>query len=81
MMPSSSICTVANAQHPRRLSAGSAQARSGALDSLAVAPPILSRDAQIARSHRRIPPCFAASRSRQPLQSRLRTPSFVAKSP
>ena len=33
MMPSSSICTVANAQHPRRLSAGSAQARIGALDS------------------------------------------------
>ena len=42
-------------RHSRWLSAGSAQARIGVPDWPAVARPILSRDAQNARSHRRIP--------------------------
>jgi hypothetical protein len=40
-----------------------------------------SRHAQIARSHRRIRPRLAASRSRQPLQSSLSKPEPTAKSP
>ena len=40
-----------------------------------------SRYPQIARSHRRMRPSFAASRSRRPLQSNLSKPEPAAKSP
>ncbi len=81
MMPSPSIHTYSNARHSCRLSAGIAQARIAALHSIAVTPPILSRYPQIARSHRRMRPSFAASRSRRPLQSNLSKPEPAAKSP
>ena len=80
MMLSPSIQQCSNARHSW-LSAGTDQARIGALHSTAVAPPILSRPAQFARSSRRRRPCFAASRSRQPLQSNLSRPEAAAKSP
>jgi hypothetical protein len=69
MNPSPSIYTYSNARHSYRLSAGIAQARIAALHSTAVTRPILSRYSQIARSHRRMRPSFAASRSRRPLTS------------
>jgi len=81
MMPSPSIYTYSDARHSCRLSAGTAQARFAALHSIAVARPILSRYPQIARSHRRMRPWFAASRSRRPLQSNLSKPEPAAKSP
>ena len=81
MMPSPSIYTYRNAGHPCWLSAGTAQARIAALHSIAVARPILSRYPQIARSHRRMRPCSAASRSRRPPQSNLSKPEPAAKSP
>src|SRR6516164_2068292 len=81
MMPSPSIYTYRNARHPCWLSAGTAQARIAALHSIAVTQPILSRYLQIARSHRRMGPCFAASRLRRPLQSNLCKPEPAAKSP
>src|SRR6476661_8156347 len=62
MMTSPSIYTYSNARHSCWLSAGTAQARIAALHSIAVARPILSRYPQIARSHRRMRPWFAASR-------------------
>ena len=65
MMPSPAIHHRSNARYSCWLSAGSAQARIGALDLPAVAPPILSRYAQIARPQRRIRPCLAENRSRQ----------------
>jgi hypothetical protein len=77
MMPPPSIYTYSNA----RLSAGTAQARNAALHSIAVTRPILSRFPQIARSHRRMRSCFAASRSRRPPQSNLSKPEPAAKSP
>ena len=75
MMPSPSIYTYSNARHSYRLSAGIAQARIAALHSIAVTPPILSRYPQIARSHRRMRPSFAAkpiaaTASIQPQQAR-----------
>jgi hypothetical protein len=78
MMPSPSIHHSSDARHSCWLSAGSAQARIGSLDSPAVALPILSFTAQSARSHRRAHPRFAANRSHQPLQSKLGTPGLVA---
>jgi len=81
MMPSPSIHHASNARYFCRLSAGSEQARIGALHSQAVARPIRSLYGQIARSHRRMRPCFAANRSRQPLQSSLSKPQSAAKSP
>jgi hypothetical protein len=81
MMPSPLIYTYRSARHPCRLSAGTAQARITALHSIAVARPILSFYPQIARSHRRMRPCSAASRSRRPPQSNLSKPEPAAKSP
>jgi hypothetical protein len=81
MMPSPSIYTYSNARHSYRLSAGIAQARIAALHSIAVTRPILSRYPQIARSNRRMPPWFATSRSRRPLQSNPSKPEPSAKSP
>jgi hypothetical protein len=70
-----------NARHSCWFSAGHAQAHIGMPDSPAVARSIRSPHAQIARSHRRMRPSFAASRSRQPFQSSLSKPKPVAKSP
>jgi hypothetical protein len=70
-----------NSFHACWLLAGTAQARIDALHSTAVARPILSRYPKIARTHRRIRPWFAASRSRRPLQSNLSKPEPAAKSP
>jgi hypothetical protein len=81
MMPLPSIYRYRNARHSCWLSAGTAQARIGALHSIAVARPILSRYPKIARTHRRIRPWFAASQSRRPLQSNLSKPEPAAKSP
>jgi hypothetical protein len=81
MMPSPSIYNYSNAPHSYRLSVGIAQARIAALHSIAVTRPILSRYPQIARSHRRMQPSFAASRSRRPLESNLSKPEPAAKSP
>jgi hypothetical protein len=64
-----------------RLSAGSAQARIGSLDSPALAPQIWSLYAQTARSHQRARPGLAANRARQPLRSNLLKPDPAAKSP
>src|ERR1700676_2223072 len=60
---------------------GSADARIAVLDSPAVARPILSRDAQNARSYRRTPLPVAETRSSQPLRSSLLKPEPAAKSP
>ena len=79
--PSQSIHQYKNAWRSCRPSAGGAQARSGASDLPAVAPSILSRYPQIARSHQPVRADFAASRSRQPMQSSLSKPEPVAKSP
>src|SRR5216684_2149636 len=81
MMPSPSIHHASNARYFCRLSAGSEQARIGALHSQAVARPIRSLYGQIARSHRRMRPCFAANRSPQLPQSSLSKPQSAAKSP
>jgi hypothetical protein len=81
MMPSPSIYTYSSAWHSCRLSAGTAQAHIRAPYSIAAVRPILARGAQIARSHRRKRPCFAASRSRHPFQSSLSKPETAAKSP
>ena len=81
MMPSPWIHYCRNARHSCWLSAGSAKAHIGSPHSPTVARQILSRYAQIASSYRRIRPCFAATRSRQPLQSNLSKPEPVAKSP
>ena len=81
MMPPSSIHHCSNVRHSCWLSAGTAQAHIGALDSPAAASPIPSRYAQITRSYQRIHPCFAADQSRQPLNAVPQMPSFVAKSP
>jgi hypothetical protein len=78
MMPSPSIYTYSNARHSHRLLAGIAQARIAALHSIAVTRPIQSRYPQVARSHRPMRPSFAASRSRQPLQSNLSKPEPAA---
>ena len=80
MMPSSAIDARPDTRSSCRLSAGSDQARITTSDSPALPPPIPSRHAQIARSHRRIQPRSAASRSRQPLQSSLSKPEPTAKS-
>ena len=80
MTPSPPIKDRSDAHHSCWLSAGSVKARSGLLDSPVVAP-ILSFNAPTARSHRRANPCCAANPSRQPLQSKLRTPGLAAKSP
>ena len=81
MMPSPLIYTYRSARHSCQLSAGTAQARITPLHSIAVARPILSFYPQIARSHRRMRPCSAASRLRRPLQSNLCKPEPAAKSP
>jgi hypothetical protein len=81
MTPSPSINHYRKARHSCWLSASDAQARIGALYSPAVMQAILPRYAPIVRSHRRIPASVAPSRSRQPLQSKFRTPGFVVKSP
>jgi hypothetical protein len=81
MMPSPSIYTYSNARHSYRLSGGIAQARIAARHSIAVTRPILSCYPQIARSHRRMRPSFAASRSRRPLQSNLSKPEPCDKIP
>ena len=80
MTPSPSIHDRSDAHYSCWLSAGSAQARIGALDSPA-APPSLVLCAQIARSNRRTRPSLLANRSQQSLQFKLRTPSPLAKSP
>jgi hypothetical protein len=76
MMPSPSIYTYSNARHSYRLSAGTAQARIGALHSTAVARPILSR---YRRSLVHIDACdmvrrkpIAATTRIQPQQTRTR---------
>jgi len=81
MMPSPAIDARPDTGFSCRPSAGSAQARIGASDSPAVAPSILSRYPQIARSNQPVRAGFAASRSRQPMQSSLSKPEPVAKSP
>jgi hypothetical protein len=81
MMPSPAIEARPDTRFSCRLSAGSVQARITISDSSTLSPPIPSRHAQIARSHRRIRPRLAASRSRQPLQSSLSKPETAAKSP
>jgi hypothetical protein len=81
MMPSSAIDARPATRSSCRLSAGSDQARIAALHSIAVTRPILSRYPQIARSNRRMPPWFATSRSRRPLQSNPSKPEPSAKSP
>ena len=81
MMPSPSIRQRRNARHSCWLSAGSDQACISALHSIAAGRPISPPCAQIARSHQRIRPSFAASRARQPLQSSLNMPEPAAKSP
>ena len=81
MMPSPAIYHYSNARHSCWLSAGSAKARFGALDLPVVARPILSRHAQIARPQRRIRLDLAENRSPQPIEPKLQTPNFVAKSP
>jgi hypothetical protein len=81
MRPSPPIDDRSDERHSGRLSAGSAHARIGALDSSAVARPILSRDAQIARSYRPTRLRVAETRSSQPLRSSLLKPEPAAKSP
>jgi hypothetical protein len=56
MMPSPAIDARPDTRFSCRLSAGSAQARITISDSSTLSPPIPSRHAQIARSHRRIRP-------------------------
>jgi len=80
MMPSPAIDVRPDTRFSCRFSAGGAQARITISDSPALPPPIPSRHAQIARSHRRIRPRLAASRSRQPLQFSLSKPETAAKS-
>jgi hypothetical protein len=80
MRPSSQINERSDDRHSCRLRAGSAHARIRALDRPAVTRPILSRYAQIARSPRPIRLRLAATRSPQPLGSKLCAPSRVAKS-
>ena len=81
MMPSPAIHDHGDTCHSCWLSVGRAQARISAPDLPTVALPILSRYAQITRSHRSIRPCLAESRSRQPLQSNLSKPEPATKSP
>ena len=81
MMLSPPIHHRSNARHSCWLSAGSAQARIGALDSPAVARQILSRHAQSARSQPRIHLRLAENRSPQSIEPKLQMPNFVAKSP
>jgi hypothetical protein len=81
MMPSPPIDDRYDTCHSCRLAAASAQARIPPLDAQPVAPPIVSRNGQPARSLRRAHPGFAANRSRQPLRSNLIKPNPVAKSP
>ena len=81
MMSSPAIHHCGNARHSCWLSAGSAQARIGALDSPAVAQEILSCCTQIARPQRCISLGLAQNRSQQTLEPKLHTPDFVAKSP
>jgi hypothetical protein len=81
MRPSPPIDDRSDERHSGRLSAGSAHARIAVLDSPAVARPILSRDAQNARSYRRAPLRVAETRSSQPLRSNLLKPEPAAKSP
>jgi hypothetical protein len=81
MTPTPPINTRTDNRHSARLSAGSAHARIGVLDSPPVARAISSRDAQMPRSHPRTRPSLAANRSPQPRQSKLLTPQPAAKSP
>ena len=81
MRPSPPIDDRSDERHSGRLSAGSAHARIAVLDPPAVAPPILSRDAQNARSYRRTPLRVAETRSSQPLRSSLLKSEPAAKSP
>jgi hypothetical protein len=69
-----------NDRNSGRLLADSAHARISVRDSPPIARPILSRHAQIARSHRRTRPCLAENRSPQPLRSSLLEPELAAKS-
>ncbi len=81
MMPSPPIDDRPDTRYSCSLAAGTAKARIGALDSPAVAHPILSLYKQTARSPLRAHSCLAANRSRQPLKSNLRTHAPAAKSP
>ncbi len=81
MRPSPPINDRSDERNSGRLLADSAHARISVRDSPPIARPILSRHAQIARSHRRTRPCLAENRSPQPLRSSLLEPELAAKSP
>src|SRR5712675_2159420 len=81
MRPSPPINDRSDERNSGRLLADSAHARISVRDSPPIARPILSRHAQIARSHRRTHPCLAENRSPQPLRSSLLEPELAAKSP
>ena len=81
MMPSPAIDVRPDNGFSCPPSAGSAHARIGAADSPAVAHSIPSRHTQITRSHQAVRANFAASRSRQPMQSSLSKAEPAAKSP
>jgi hypothetical protein len=81
MRPAPPINDRSDERHSGRLSADSAHARIGVRDSPPVAPPILSRHAQNARSYRRTRLRVAEARPSQPLRSSLLKPEPAAKSP
>ena len=81
MMPSPLIYTYRSARHPCPALSRHRPSSHHCLNSIAVARPILSFYPQIARSHRCMRPCSAASRSRRPPQSNISKPEPAAKSP
>ena len=81
MRPSPPINDRSDERHSGRLLADSAHARISVRHSPLIARPILSRHAQIARSHRRTRPCLAQNRSPQQLRSSLGEAELAVKSP